>query len=303
MTNKQLAEIHSRLRVRAGMRQADIASAAGIPRRRVVDLENARLARLRLGEIEASFAALGARLTLTAHYHGAALDRLLDDLHALILAAVLRVLTACGSEAQVEVTFSSAGDRGSIDVLAWNPPERALLVVEIKSELPGVDPLLRPLDVKVRLAAQIANRRFGWKAQTVSRVVILPEERTARRLVTRHSEVFGRALPARSREIRRWLLAPRGQLSGLWFLSVGQPGDIARNRSSIRRVQRPRSRFVHAQRTRRALTVSLIRPTSGSSIRTESSESTTDEKTGRNGPCEPALSDGGRAVVGRLRGA
>ena len=229
------------------MRQADIASAAAIPRRRVVGLENARLARLRLGEIEASFAALGARLILTVHYRGAALDRLLDDLHALIVAAVLRVLTAYGWETHVEVTFSSSGDRGSIDILAWKPAERALLVVEIKSELPGVDPVLRPLDVKVRLAPLIASQRFGWKAETVSRVVVLPEERTARRLVARHDEVFGRALPARSREIRRWLLAPRGQLSGLWFLSVGRPGDAARNCSSIRRVQRPRSRLGHAQ--------------------------------------------------------
>lgn len=247
VTPKQLAAIHSRLRIRARMRQQDVASSAGISRRRVVDLEAGRNGTLRLDEIEASFAALGARVTLIASYRGAALERLIDQLHAALLAAVLRVLGSCGWETHVEVTYSEFGERGSIDIMGWKAAEKALLVVEIKSELPGVDPVLRPLDVKARLAPAIARQRFGWEAETVSRLVVLPEERTARRLVARHGEVFDRALPARSREIRRWMQAPDGPLSGLWFLSLGLPGDTERNTSSIQRVQRPRSRIGHAQ--------------------------------------------------------
>jgi hypothetical protein len=48
----------------------------------------------------------------------------MDELHATVLAAVLRILGSSGWEAQVEVTFSTGGERGSIDILAWSPPRR-----------------------------------------------------------------------------------------------------------------------------------------------------------------------------------
>lgn len=115
--------------------------------------------------------------------------------------------------------------------------------MEIKSELGAMDGLLRPLDVKVRLAAKIGRDRFGWQAKSVSRIVVLPEDRTARRAVERHQAILTQALPARSREVRAWLKRPVGGIAGLWFLSDDGSANAPRNPSSIRRVRvtNPRS--------------------------------------------------------------
>lgn len=202
---------------------------------------------LRVGEARAVFAALDATLTLTAFREGAALDRLLDEVHARLVGEVVRILVAEGWIVHVEVTFSVDFERGSIDVLAWHPEESALLVVEVKSELPGIDPLLRPLEVKVRVAPRVALDRFGWEVVSVSRIVVMPEDRTARRHVDRHDSVLRAALPARSRQLRSWLRNPFGTVAGIWFLTTAAPARSMRNPSSIKRVRRPRAPGLHPQ--------------------------------------------------------
>ncbi len=224
------------------MRQSDVATEAGISRRAVQKLEAGNLDQLRLDQIRRSFGALGAGTNLTAYFRGADLARILDEVHARLVAAVVDILLEAGWDVRLEVSFAIGREVGSIDILAWRASERALLVVEIKSELPGIDPLLRPLDAKVRLAPRIARDRFGWNGVSVSRLVVMPEDRTARRLVERHSGVIRAALPARSREVRAWLRRPIGTLAGLWFLTTALDGSSMRNATAVRRVRRPNSR-------------------------------------------------------------
>ncbi len=225
------------------MTQQDVADSSGLSRAKVSQLENHQLEKLSVPELDSSFAALGASFTVGARWNGAALDRLLDEGHARLAGLVAKELRRAGWEVAFEVTFSEFGDRGSIDILAWKAAERALLVTEIKSEMGSIDGLLRTLDVKVRLAPKIARERFGWSgASVVGRLVVLPEHSTERRHAARHAAVLDRALPARSREVRRWLTNPRGPLSGLWFLSAAQTVSVKRNPSSIRRVRKPKSR-------------------------------------------------------------
>jgi hypothetical protein len=239
MDGGRLARTHRAIRVRLKWRQEDVSVKAGVGRWKIVRLEAGEMGDLRLDELDRCFSALGARLKVTVDWRGAALDRLLDETHAQLVAAVLEVLHQFGWQSRVEVTFSEYGERGSIDILAWHPAERVLLVVEIKSEFAGIDPLLRPLNVKVRLAPNIAARDFGWRTtRSVSYIVVLPEDSTARRAVDRHARVFARALPARSREIRRWLRQPTDQLAGVWFLSAVGQANLKKNPSAIRRVRR-----------------------------------------------------------------
>jgi len=150
---------------------------------------------------------------------------------------IVRLLRRLGWTVQLEVSFSHFGERGSIDILAWHAATRSLLVIEIKTELASVEGLLRPLDVKVRLAATVAAERFGWRAASVSRLVVLPEDSAARRAVARHERVFASALPARSREVRRWLAQPDAALAGLWFLSGAPSMSTTRNPSAVQRVR------------------------------------------------------------------
>lgn len=214
-----------------------MARTAGSSRTTLARIESGDVTGVTVGTLVAAFEAVGARVEIRPIWHGAAMDRLLDEGHARLSGQALKLLRDWGWDTQVEVSFAHYGERGSIDILAWHAPSRTLLVVEIKTELGGLDGLLRPLDVKVRLAGGIAAERFGWRAAQVCSVVVLPEDARARRQVARHAAVLDVALPHRSREVRSWLREPVGALRGLWFLSSSREAGVTRNPSSVRRVR------------------------------------------------------------------
>jgi hypothetical protein len=135
------------------------------------------------------------------------------------------------------VTFSEWGERGSYDILAWHAPSRTLLVIEVKSELASVEGTLRQLDVKVRLAQTIARKRFGWEARATAIVMVLPEDRGARRQVAASATLLRTPLPGTSRQIRSWLISPDKGLSGIWLVSGSDGRPWPRNPSSVRRVR------------------------------------------------------------------
>jgi hypothetical protein len=143
----------------------------------------------------------------------------LDGRHAALVETVVRRLTALGWQTAVEVTYAEYAERGAIDVLAWFPERRALLVVEVKSLLASIEATHRRHDEKVRLAAAIARKRFGWAPVTVSRLLVLPDDSTPRRHVARHAGTFDSLLPTRGQQVRNWLRDPIGALRGVWFLS------------------------------------------------------------------------------------
>lgn len=195
------------------------------------------IARLRFDEVERCLGALGAELEVRVVYRGAEADRLIDRVHSMLVTRVVAVLRDMGWEVRTEVTFSEWGERGSYDILAWHATTRTLLVVEVKSEIATVEGTLRPLDVKFRLGPSVASKRFGWQPRAVGRVLVLPEERTARRQVQRSNELFRSTLPLTSRQVRRWLRAPSAAMSGIWFISQPDGRSWPRNPSAMARVR------------------------------------------------------------------
>ena len=160
---------------------------------------------------------LGGMVSCRLSWHGEGLDRLVDADHARLLERMLTILETTGWEHATEVTFNVFGERGSIDILAFHAESGSLLVIEIKTVVPDLQAMLGTLDRKARLAARIAEER-GWVARTVSRLLVLPDDRTARRRVAQHRATFESALPFRTVMVRRWLLNPTGSLAGLIFL-------------------------------------------------------------------------------------
>ena len=133
-----------------------------------------------------------------------------------------------------------------IDVLAYHPGVRILLVIEVKSVVPDVQATLVTLDRKERLALEIARER-GWTAIAVSRLLVIRDDRTARRRVEQHAATFGNALPDRIARIRSWLRTPdaRKPLRGLWFLS-SEYQAVARQRVRGVRARPERGRDHHS---------------------------------------------------------
>ena len=223
------------LRRRKGWSQRRLAGESKVARWVVVTIEAGRGERIRPSLLAAVVVALGGRISIRVLYQGEGLDRLRDQRHAALVEAIVRLLRASGWEVATELSFNVYGERGSIDVLAFHPATRALLVVEVKSVVPDVGGMFMTFDRKVRLAGEIARKQLGWEASTVSRLLVLPEQRTARRRVVEHAATFESVVPMRNVAVKRWLRQPAGSMGGLLFLPEVQHADRRRRSGAKRR--------------------------------------------------------------------
>jgi transcriptional regulator with XRE-family HTH domain len=223
------------LRQRLGWRQEDLAARIGISQHVVSLIERGRLEGVSLAKIRVVARELDADFPAHLRWRGGDLDRLLDEGHATTVDRVVALLSQEGWELRVEVSYSVYGERGSIDVLAWYVGARILLVVEVKTELVGIEETLRKHDEKARLAGPIAADQFGWRPGTVARLLVLPSLPTPRRRVARHSKVMLAAYPDRGPELRRWLANPTVRpVAGLLFLKLARSARVT-GRKRIRR--------------------------------------------------------------------
>jgi transcriptional regulator with XRE-family HTH domain len=206
------------LRLRRRLTQASLAALSGVSRATIWRLERGRADRVAVATLVRIAAELGATVDVRVLWHGEGLDRLLDAAHADITDAVLRLLRDAGWEVATEVSFNVRGDRGTIDILAFHRPTGSLLVVEIKSVVPDLQAMLGTLDRKARVTGSFAEQR-GWRATAISRLLVLPDDRTARRRIAQHEATFAAALPSRTAAVRRWIKRPVGRLAGVLFLS------------------------------------------------------------------------------------
>jgi hypothetical protein len=199
-----------------------------------VDDATVRVVRKIVGTLE-------GRAAFDIRWRGAALDRLLDERHAALGSKVVEALVASGWEPQVEVSYSSYGERGAIDVLGWHAETRSLLVVELKTDVASVEELLRKHDEKVRLGPRIALERWNWRTVVVARVLVLPEDGTSRRRWATAQKLLSTAMPSSTVDVKRWIREPRGPLAGVWFLPLSGRSSASKSFGSGERVRRPKS--------------------------------------------------------------
>ncbi len=208
----------------------------------VMRIEQGRLASVPLGKLRAVAAALDARLDAVVRWHGGDLPRLLNAKHSGMHEAMARYFRGlAGWVVEPEVSFSIFGERGVIDILAWHPTSRILLVIELKTEVVDINELLGTLDRKRRLAWAIARER-GWDPVAVSTWVAIAESRTNRRVVATHAAVLRAKLPIDGRTVRGWLRRPVSSIDALSFLPHVQGAHIAVDLAPVRRVTRQRAR-------------------------------------------------------------
>jgi transcriptional regulator with XRE-family HTH domain len=250
------------LRRRRGWRQHDLGERAQVSRSQVSRAERGWFDQLTLRTIRRIFRALDARLLIAPRWRGAELERLLDEDHSVVVASVARRLESFGWIAELEVTYSEFGERGSIDVLGLLPAARAALVIEVKTDVASAEAMGRKLDEKTRLAPGIVKARVGWTPAAVGRLIVMPETMRLRRLVQRH-EVIGRMFPVNAIATRRWLREPRGAFAGIWFLSDSRPQNASRGAGVARRRITATVEASHAQRALIRGPTALQNPPSG----------------------------------------
>ncbi len=230
-------------RLRRGWRQSDLGRAATVSDATVSRLERGHFGTMSIEVLRRVAAALDVRLELLPRSRSADLDRLVSGRHAALAEAVLGRLSALpGWTARPEVSFGIYGERGVVDVLGWHAERRALLVIELKTEIVDVGELLGTLDRKRRLGPGIAEP-LGWRPLTTSAWLIVADSMTNRRRVAAHATTFRAALPDDGRTVRAWLAGRHGGapaspgLRALTFVTDRRPGNDRSGFATLRRVR------------------------------------------------------------------
>ena len=226
------------VRIRRGWRQVDLAEKARVSPSTISRIERGHFDRLSLVVIRRVAAALDIRVDLIARWRAGDLDRLLNAKHSALHEQVARMFRADLPAwiMEPEVSFAVYGERGVIDILAWHSGRRALLVIELKTDIVDVNDLVGGVDRKRRHARTVAMAR-GWDPATVSVWVIVAAGRTNRARVAAHGAMLRAAYPTDGRGIMRWLRDPAASVAALSMWQNVQPGTAMADLSSVRRVR------------------------------------------------------------------
>jgi len=214
------------VRLKRGWRQSDVGDRAGVHRTVVSNIERGRLEHISLGAILAVARSLDVQVNLTARWHAGDLDRLVNSRHAGLHESVARWFAAELPDwvLDPEVSFSIYGERGVIDILAWHGGLRALIVIELKTDIVDVNQLMGQMNQRRRLAREIARDR-GWDPVTISTWVIVANGRTNRARLAAHRVALRNAFPLDGRSMQGWLRRPDRPIAALSLWERGDQSD------------------------------------------------------------------------------
>lgn len=228
------------VRQRRGWRQQDLSDKSGVSQSAISRMERGHLGPQSIDSVRAVAAALDIRVDLVPRWRAGDLDRLLNAGHSTLHESVARMFRDRLPPWVLapEVSFAIYGERGVIDILAWHPGRRALMVIELKTDLVDMNELIGTFDRKRRLARQIAIDR-GWEPVTVSAWLIVTGSRTNRRRAATHEAMLRAALPDDAGKVRRWLRDPVRSVNALSFWADTRGATGRPTMRPIRRVRVP----------------------------------------------------------------
>jgi len=230
------------IRQRRRWTQADLAARVGVSDTTISRIERGHIRSLSVATIQDVAGELDIRVDLVPRWRSGDLDRLLNRRHSSFHELVARWFGEVVPDWALapEVSYSIYGERGVIDILAWHPGRRALLIIELKTDIVDVNDLIGSADRRTRLARTIVADR-GWDPATVSVWVVVAPSRTNRRRVVAHKAMLRAAFPTDGRGIRAWLLDPRGRVAALSFWPDSHAGKVGPDLTPARRVRRART--------------------------------------------------------------
>jgi transcriptional regulator with XRE-family HTH domain len=204
-------------------------------------IERGHLGGLQLTTIRAVAEALEIRIEVLPRSRGADLDRIVNAKHAALTEAVVTWLgDYAGWLVRPEFSFSHFGERGVIDAVAWHPVRRALLELEMKSDVIDSAEVLGTVDRRRRLGPVIVST-MSWEPLTVSSLLVIGESDANRRRVASLAQTYDAALPDRIVAVRRYLRDPDHPIRGLIFFSKSHAGQPISPFATVCRVRGSRS--------------------------------------------------------------
>ena len=191
------------LRETLGWTQAELGRRAHVSQSFVSRVEHALLTNLTFVDATRLLAAMGARLTVGVSAPFLADRELQRDLaHARCATYVAARLERDGWLTATEVEVGGDRSRGWIDVLAYNPDHRMMLVIEIKTEIRDLGAIERTLGWYER-EAWAAVQRLGWRpSKAVGCLLFLATEMNEARIGD-NLGAFSAGFPIRATELQR----------------------------------------------------------------------------------------------------
>jgi transcriptional regulator with XRE-family HTH domain len=117
-----------------------------------------------------------------------------------------------------EVEIVHARSHGWIDLLAFHPGTRTLVIVEIKTRIEDIGLIERQLAWYERSAPVVAADRFGWRPSSVASWPLLLQSDEVESAVLRDREVLHQVFPVRATDMRAVLAGalPSTGLIAVW---------------------------------------------------------------------------------------
>jgi transcriptional regulator with XRE-family HTH domain len=195
-------------RVEAGWSQRELGKRLGASQAAISRLESGAGPHLDIRLASAALELLGIRMQLDGATLGLAGRREQRDLvHARCCGHASRRLAGLGWQVTREVEIGTGRYRGWIDLLAYRAVDRALLCIEVKTEIDDLGRIQRTMSWYERESWDAA-RRFGWQPRAVSSalLVLCSTENDAR--VRSNRELLAQTYPIRARELGPWVAEP-----------------------------------------------------------------------------------------------
>ena len=189
-----------------GWSQSRLAAESGVPQTVVSSIERAMHANPPLETVKRLCTALDAELIVEirpARLVGKS-DQL-DPAHAACVAATRRILERAGWATASEVEIVTGRAHGFVDLLAFDPATRRLLVIEVKTEIRDVGGLERQVGWYLREARNAAGR-LGWRPRSVSGVVVCLATAAVDAVALTNRDELAAAFPLRGRAVRAVLI-------------------------------------------------------------------------------------------------
>jgi transcriptional regulator with XRE-family HTH domain len=251
----RLGILIAELRRSIGWSQRELAARAGVSQGLVSAIENGRLATITFATATRLLEAMGARLIVDVAppFLG---DRQLqrDPAHIRCVTHVARRLRKAGRQVATEVEIGGDRSRGWIDILAFHPVTRLVLVIEIKTEIRDLGAIERTLGWYERESWAAARRR-GWRpSQSVGALMVLASTANDERF-RQNADALAYGFPMRARELST--LVSTGFVSGpRRAVAMIDPGSrradwLRRSRLDGRRSPAPYDDYADFMRRRR----------------------------------------------------
>jgi transcriptional regulator with XRE-family HTH domain len=188
-------------RLLARLSQQELAARSRVTQSRISRIERGRCPTVRYAEVDRLFVTLGVRYRIDASLATAA-PFVRDAVHIRCATYAQRRLEADGWLVRREVRVGDGRHIGWIDLVAFHPLARVLLVIEIKTELRDLGAIERSLNGYLRDVRAVASS-FGWRPRAMSPVLLVLTTATNDEAIRANRAVLDAAFPGRAADLRR----------------------------------------------------------------------------------------------------